>query len=322
MNTNFALLRNPRSRKNSTDGDEFRLEAQRYLGKWFVEPPSRESVFEAVAEMSRQEIEVIAVDGGDGTVSDVLTAAYHAYPEGEMPAIAILPSGNTNLIAGDVGFGQRGFSALRRLEELAENAAFRYNVRRRHALGVRWSDPSRMAVMGMFHGMSAFTRAIEIAHKPAILDKFSHDMAVAVTLASAFGKLLFRSSRQKWLQGERVMMAVDHENGYDKECFLFLSTTLRCLSRGIWPFWNERDNGIHFLDISAFPKDLFAASVALLQGKSPEWLMEHPDYRSGSAQQITLKMEQPFVLDGEVMDTGDDGITHLFLGPLFDFIQG
>ncbi|QNT77610.1 diacylglycerol/lipid kinase family protein [Entomobacter blattae] len=321
MSSNFALIRNPRSRKNVNDPDNFRKEAQDYLGKWFVEPPSRESIIEAVQDMSRQEVDCIAVDGGDGTVSDVLTAIYHAYDDEALPAVAILPSGNTNLIASDVGFGQRGLSALKRLEELCENKTMRYNVRRRHALGVRWSDPARPAVLGMFHGMAAYTRAIEIAHKPAILDHFSHEMAVAITLASAFGKLIFRKTRDEWMKGEKVFMAKNQENGQEDYCFLFLSTTLNQLTKSIWPFWNEKEGGIHYLKVKDHPPHLLAASAALLTGRSPAWLRKNRHYDSGTAHQITLKMSHDFVLDGEVMESGADGITHLFSGPLFDFIQ-
>ncbi|MDT8871316.1 diacylglycerol kinase family protein [Komagataeibacter rhaeticus] len=45
-------------------------------------------------------MDCIVIDGGDGTVSDVLSAVHRHYAPDRLPAIAVLPSGNTNLIAG------------------------------------------------------------------------------------------------------------------------------------------------------------------------------------------------------------------------------
>ncbi|WP_203414939.1 hypothetical protein [Entomobacter blattae] len=36
----------------------------------------------------------------------------------------------------------------------------------------------------------------------------------------------------------------------------------------------------------------------------------------GTTQEMTLKMSHDFVLDGEGVESGTDGITHLFSGPL------
>ncbi|MBS4076464.1 diacylglycerol kinase [Ameyamaea chiangmaiensis] len=303
--------------------DEYRRAARLALGEMFLEPPSRDDLFAAVASLSDAGIDFIAIDGGDGTVSDVLTAIYRAYPLSALPAVAVLPSGNTNLIAGDVGFGHRGLPALERLLELRDSGDFRRDVRRRQPLVVRWSDPARPPVLGMFHGTAGFTWAIELAHQPAILDRYSHDTAVVMTLLSALSQLIRAKSRRAWLGGSEIRISIGAQNGEVERCFVFLATTLRRLSRGVWPFWRTAgaDGGMMYLNVGANPPRLARGLVALLRGQAPAWMRASDSWRSGNAQRITLQADTDFVLDGEVLSPGPDGITHLSCGPAFDFVQ-
>jgi len=294
------------------------------LGRLFIEPTSREALFEEVEQLAAEGVDCIAIDGGDGTVSDVLTAIYRAYPAAELPAIAVLPSGNTNLIAADVGFGVRGVPALERLLALRASGQMRRDVRRRKPLIVQWSDPLRPPVLGMFHGTAGFTRAIELAHQPAILDRYSHDTAVLVTILSAFAQLIGRKSRQAWLSGSEVRVSFGQHNGDAERCFMLITTTLKRLSRGMWPFWRESessDDGMSFLKIDANPPRLARAVFGLLRGRVPGWVRASGAYHSGNVPRITLQTAVDFVLDGEVLSSGPDGITHLSCGPTFDFVQ-
>ncbi|MBB2191550.1 acylglycerol kinase family protein [Gluconacetobacter azotocaptans] len=322
MTERFALIHNPRSRRNGKDDGTFRNSAARLLGPLFVRPSGREHVQDAVAELARREVGTIAIDGGDGTVSEVMSAIYRHYPADALPALAVLPSGNTNLIASDVGFGLRGVAALDRLGALARDGGLRRTTVRREALAVRWSDPDRPAALGMFHGAAAFTRGVGIAHRPAI-DRFSHDIAVGVAIASSIGRLALRSTRRKWLGGNRITLAVGEEAPRTEDCFLFLATTLHCLPRRVWPFAPRTGNeGMSYLNVQAYPPRLAAATWNLLRGRSPEWLDGCPAYERGQTDRLALRIDEDFVLDGEILNSGPDGRTFLSAGPAFDFIRG
>lgn len=322
----FALIHNSRSRRNGVEDGSFRKRAARALGPLFFHSTSRTLLPEAVAELARREVGVIAVDGGDGTVSDVMSAIHRFYPTDALPALAVLPSGNTNLIAADVGFGLRGRAALERLTVMARAGTLRSTVARRDALAIRWSDSTRPVALGMFHGAAAFTKGVRIAHRPAILNRFSHDIAVAVAIASSLGRLMFRSTRRKWLAGNPVTLAVGAEAPRTMDCFLFMATTLRCLPRGMWPFAARQGAddgaGLAYLNVRAFPERLLAATWASLRGETPAWLDSAPAYERGRADCLSLRIDGSFVLDGEIWDSGPDGRTILTAGPRFDFIRG
>lgn len=251
----FALVYNPRSRRNMGDTSGYAQAARDLLGNNFIDPADRSRLDAHIAALAARGMDCIVIDGGDGTVSDVLSAIHRHYAPERLPAVAVLPSGNTNLIAGDVGFGLRGTPALERLRQLAAAGRLRRSVRRRCGLVVQWPDSeNRLPVVGMFHGAAAFTRGIELAHQPAILNNYSHEMAVIVSFLSSVGRLLTRRSRQEWMQGDPMTVLAGDKTRLEGNCFLFLSTTLQRLPYRIWPFWTARgvrDAPINFLHVGA-----------------------------------------------------------------------
>nr|WP_301273789.1 diacylglycerol kinase family protein [Acetobacter cerevisiae] len=294
------------------------------MGPLFFSPDSQTELHDVIEDMARQDVRCLVVDGGDGTVGNVLSALYvSSYPKDRLPMIAVLPSGNTNLIAADVGFGLRGEEALQRLQDRARSDRLVSDVKRRQPLVVSWPGQDRAPVLGFFGGLGAFTRGIEIAHSPAILKNYAHDTAVLITLAETLRQIITPRLRQSWLDGTPVGLGL---NGGELEAhnrFLFLCTGLHCLPHGIWPFWRGggADEGISYLDVAANPKKLMRAIWSLLRGRSPAWLRADPTYSSGSARQVLLNTEQSFVLDGEVLETGPAQSLEIFAGPILSFLQ-
>lgn len=323
MNYNIALIRNPASRLNQQEDRDFTDFAAEWLGNNYKSPSSLEAMNQVIQGFLENRVNCIIIDGGDGTISHVMTAIYHIYPHDRLPHLVVLPSGNTNLIAKDVGFGVRGIHALHRLKRLVEQDMLAYSVQHRHALKIEWTDPSRTAVLGMFQGAAAFTKAINIAHSPTILKNFSHDWAVGITIVSSFLKLLFPKTRDLWLRGNDCSLEIDGVKQDQERCFLFLATTLQGLSHGIWPFFSRKTQAscFHYLNIKAYPPFLLKACWALLRGRVPSWLRQNPYYLSGTAERIGMRIKEDIILDGEHLDTGKDHQVYLSAGPKFSFVR-
>lgn len=325
MPDRFALIHNSRSRRNLKADRQYLATAQEMLGPMFYAPATSEALQETIEDLARQQVECLVVDGGDGTVGKVLSVLYaSSYPNHSLPMIAVLPSGNTNLIAADVGFGLRGVEALRRLQERARSKRLLSDVKQRQPLVISWPGQDRAAELGFFGGLGAFTRAIEIAHQPAILKNYAHDAAVLATFALTARQLLTPRLRQGWLDGTPVELGLEENMPEMQACFLFLCTGLQCLPHGIWPFWKsegEADRGISYLDVEARPERLTKAIWNLVRGRAPAWMQNSPFYRSGSSERIRLCTEQSFVLDGEVLDTGPGQCLDITAGPIVSFLQ-
>lgn len=323
MTQNIALIKNPTSRLNKNEDTNFSQFASEWLGHRYCAPSSVDQLNEMLVRYASENVDCIIVDGGDGTISQVMTGIYHAYATDKMPKLVILPSGNTNLIAKDIGFGVRGLQALQRIKILSERQRLISSVQHRHALKIEWSDSSRPAVLGMFSGSAAFTRAINIAHDPTILKNFAHDWAVGITILFALLKLLSPKTRDLWLSGEICKIQYDQQESINENSFLFLATTLQNLSNGMWPFWGGEhdDQRLHYLNVKSHPSKLIAACWALFRGKAPLWLRNNPSYQSGIAQRIEMNIQQEVILDGEHFDTGKDHRVYFSVGPEFSFVR-
>lgn len=323
MTQNIALIRNPTSRLNKNESADFSEFASSWLGHRYCAPDTVQQLSEMLIRYASENIECLIVDGGDGTISQVMTGIYHAYAPDKLPKLVILPSGNTNLIAKDIGFGVRGLEALQRIKILSERERLINSVQHRHALKIEWSDPSRKAVLGMFSGTAAFTRAINIAHNPTILKNFAHDWAVGVTIIFALLKLFSPQTRDLWLRGEACQIQYDQQKVMNENSFLFLATTLQSLSSGMWPFWGGQhdDQRLHYLEVKSYPSKLISACISLLRGKAPLWLRNHPSYQSGIAQRIVMQIQQEVIVDGEHYDTGKDHQVIFSVGPEFSFVR-
>ncbi|MBR0559260.1 diacylglycerol/lipid kinase family protein [Neokomagataea anthophila] len=312
----FALIHNARSRRNNHSGTGFAAAAESLLGENFVPSDSREGTTDRLRLLRDRGVRTIAIDGGDGTVSTALTAIARVYPENDLPDIAVFASGNTNLIANDVGFGLRGFQALRRLREGAMRSSVRTPIR------LTWPESDRLPVLGLFGGCAGYARAVRIAHAPQIVRFAPHDLAVGVTVLGAVGSLVFRRSRERWLAGDPLQITTNGR-AYGGESFMFLVTGLSQLSRGIWPFWDAEPDarGVRYLDVSAKPGSLARAAAALLTGRAPRWLRRHPDYDSGRTDHMMLETTSDFVLDGEVFSPTASRMLQLQSGPAFRFLH-
>ncbi|WP_227004191.1 diacylglycerol/lipid kinase family protein [Kozakia baliensis] len=316
----LALIHNPRSRRNRRDGKAFVRQASAWLGDGFLQPQSHEEMEAMIRRLAARKTPLIAINGGDGTVSDVLTRICHAYPADALPRIAIFPSGNTNLIAKDVGFQRRGLAALKQLMEETERLGFII----RAPLQVSWPDESQPSRLGMFHGSTGYARAIAIAHSPHVLRYAPHDLAVGVTLLATFGSLARRRQRETWLNGDPARLETAEGVIADGRSFLFIATALHHLNRGIWPFWRKQSDaqdGLHFLNVKDHPTHLVRATWSLLRGRAENWLRQSPDYASGCVQDMWLHSPSDFVLDGEVLSPGEGGVIKLSRGPRFTFLH-
>lgn len=323
MNQNIALIKNSISRLNQKEDAQFTQFALEWLGKNYYNTSSIQEMEEGIARFAFNKVDCIIIDGGDGTISLAMTAIYHAYPHDNLPKLIILPSGNTNLIAKDIGFGVRGVEALRRIKILADRNRLGYSIKHRCALKMEWSEKERPSILGMFYGMAAFTRAINIAHSPTFLKHYTHDWAVAITIITSLLKLIFPQTRALWFGGVPCRMQFNDQEPQKENCFLFLATTLQSLSHSVWPFWDEKmaNQGVNYLNVKAYPSQLLFACYALLRGRAPFWLRQNQSYQSGTVKKITAHLEQEVIMDGEHFDTGKGHCITLSTGPEFSFVQ-
>lgn len=304
----FAVVRNPRSSRNARAAASAHVVATA-LGIDLAEPETPQDLDAALRRFRAEGVELLGIDGGDGTVRDVVSALGRM---GWTPRLAVVPSGRINLIAGDVGMQRGGEAGLRQVAVLARCGWTRSERRRLLRLDRAGSSP----VFGMFAGAAAFTDACRLTNAHLHPRGLAGPAAIAAGIVAS----LVRIAAGRGTDGQHMTVAVDAEAPVNGRHFLLLATTLHRLPLGLWPFWPEGGGAMHLLDVSAPPRALPRALLPLMVGWKRPW-MPDAGYRSRDTDAVDLALAAPVVLDGEEFAPGADGRIRLSAGPEMEFVR-
>lgn len=293
----IAVIRNPASCLNARSGI-------RPTGLPTAEPRDGAELRAALAEFRDARTVILAVDGGDGTVREVVSALVEM---GWLPRLAVLPRGKINLIANDVGLRDHRPELLARLAGGGGRVERRTLLRLDHRDGVSH---------GLFLGAGAFTRGWELANAQLHPRGLRSAGAIAAALALTLGRAATDSGLAA---GRPMILTADGEPVLDGACFLLLATTLDRLMLGLWPFWGTGDGAIRSLAVAAPPHRLAAALPALARGRPKAWMTE-AGYLSRRSQRIDIVGEAPVILDGEAFSPAAGRLT-LSSGPMMEFLR-
>ncbi len=259
---------------------------------------------EIVDSFIRDNIEVIAVNGGDGTVQAVLTAVANRNGTETAPKLAILQGGMTNVIAKDVGLGGKPARALAHLiQSLAmADGAERRTIESvtRPLIGLDTGNKKK-TVYGMFFGAAGFYQAVLLAQENVRPKGLAGNLASASSLVMILGKLLLGrpDADDPLFQGEPIAMDLDGRAISESTYLLLIATTLDRLMLGLMPFWGEKKQAIRYTSVASPPKSLSCALLPVLRGRPRPW-MDDQGYQSGTAADMTINIDSPVVLDGEI----------------------
>lgn len=289
--------------------------ASRPAGDGLVEAPATLDDYPAALKrLAEGGVTVLAVDGGDGTLRDVLSALPEAFGE-PLPAIALMPSGKTNVAALDVGGWGRGEAALAKLAATLASGV-RLNEAVRRPIEVSTDGWTRR---GFVFGLGAYERATRLVnervHSRGFAQKLGVAMGVVMSAAAAFGK-----DREAWRRGVPLGISVDGGVMREGDSFVALATSLDRLLLGLYPFWGEGEGAIRMTEISAPPRKLARGLAALGVGRRPSFASEE-GYTSVNADRVSLTLRDPFIFDGDTFSPGADGRVELKAGPEIRFVR-
>jgi hypothetical protein len=237
-------------------------------------------------------IELIIIDGGDGTVREVLTRLPEAY-DGQIPRLAVLPNGKTNALALDIGV-PLGTS----LDQLLAAARSGRPTKRRRCLEIVRDGQASPELRGFLFGMGAFVRATELAQRNHGLGFFD-SAAIGVTIAGAAWRTFLGDRHEPWREGDEAQLSFTERGG---RWFLVLASTLKRFPLSLKPF-GEPHEGLKVLSVEAPPKRLARAAAQVLQGRDPPWLAAC-GYRRDDLPAFEIRFPGHFVLDGEIFEGG------------------
>lgn len=299
----IGIIRNPRSHRNR--GRE--LELANRLNLLVETPRTREALCHTLIEFARRGIDYLVVDGGDGTVRDVITCGEEVFGD-HWPTLVVLPKGKTNALAVDLGLPN-----VWSLGEALDAVAGGHTIERRPMVVTQQDCQAGTAgdgrVRGFILGAGVFTTAsqgVQKAHRRGAFNSF------AVGLISAWVVLqgMFAGNANPYRQGTRMSIRLGRQRrplahsgrgGTDRRFLTFISTLER-FPLGLKPFGPVRP-GLKLATIDFPLRRLMSMLPALLAGFHKPWLEEMGAHRA-DADEIELALEDRFILDGEYFPAG------------------
>ena len=307
-----GVIYNPRSHRNQGADFDCGVSPQIHIAT----PGNRDALPEALAGFAEDGIDLLVINGGDGTVRDVLTCGQGIFGD-QWPAIAVLPKGKTNALTVDLGVPiewtlQDAIKAFDTGERL---------VRRPVEVSDLAKGPSSR-VLGFILGAGAFTRATKAGQSAHKLGAFN-SAVVAVTTIWSLLQALFASRKHPWRRGarmtiglgkQRATMAHSGSGERDYRQLLFASTLER-LPAGLKPFGRLR-TGLRMVVLDQVSRRTASLIPWIAIGKTPKGLREKGIHQL-SLPEFTLAIDEPFIFDGEAFPAGRYRIGQ---GPKLEFV--
>jgi hypothetical protein len=295
----IAMITNPRSGGNRKGLSGIRSFLADHPHIRHGEAVTPDQVRAALAEFASCEIDLLVVNGGDGTVQSVLTTLYGQAPGRRPPLLALLRAGTTSMLARDVGVAGRPLAALAKIQNWSSATPDGRRIEERPILRVRQGADGQ-ALCGMFFGAGAIPRGIELFHgrvnPKGVRGEFFPGVILARLLLAAF------RGNENCLPPADMTIHVDGAPVRETRYLFALVSTLERLFLGMHPYWGKEPAPLHFSAVRSKPPGLPRALPFLLRGRTTRTVTPENGYFSHNARRITLDFRGRFTLDGELFD--------------------
>lgn len=293
-----GVLNNPGSNRNLREFGKIKRVLARYPETIQVEAQSPEEIAAALGELAEQEPDIVAINGGDGTVATTLTTLFNRKPFSTVPLFAALGGGTTNMTARDVGFKGGHVAALERLLGWAKAPAGEHTLIQRPALSIRPSTHIE-PMYGMFFGAGAIIKGIEYCHDQIHSRGIRNDLGPAVCTLRVVLAMLTRNPT--YTTPAPITVELEPPPApHDSDYFVLYACTLESMFFGIRPYWGKKNGAFYFSSIRSHPDHMLRALPALLRGRANGYGTEENGYFSHKVDRVRITLDSGFTLDGEV----------------------
>lgn len=317
----LGVLSNTNSGHNRRHLGRLEALAQRYPHVTHLSTGRGGEVRGALREFARLGIDVLAINGGDGTIARVLGETLEGRPfPGRLP-VALLPGGTANMTSDRLGVRGSLLRAARRLFEwTAGNRRDACSMLKRPILRVRFAD-GRDTAYGMFLGAGAVIQGTEYAHRKVHARGLRDNTGLAVAVARTLWGL--RRGDPRFHDPVRLSLEIDGERMLtDSAASVLLVTTLDRLFLGVKPFWGEGTGPVHSTVIATGARGLLRNLPGLLSGRGGRTGTRAAGYHSHRGHRLHLSLEGSLNIDGEIHRVRvGDGPLCLDAGEAFTFLR-
>ncbi len=242
------------------------------------------------------DIDVLAINGGDGTMAHVLGRLLNERLFDVLPPIALLPGGTTNMNAGDVGLRGNLQTALKRLRRWLDDPAPVMRTVRRPLLRLV-SGNDRPPAYGLFFGAGAIIQGVEYC------DRHTKGLESEIGPGLAMARTIWGIVRDDPAFARPVPMTLrygDEPAARDLDVLLLITSGLERHFARLQPFWGTETAALHTTLIESAPRRFLRNLPALLRGRPNRSVTPESGYHSHNVTSLAFEMDGTVTLDGEL----------------------
>jgi hypothetical protein len=300
-----GLITNPASGHNREQFAQLQSRIERCAAITHIVTRSAEEIPGALVRLRDAGIQVLAINGGDGTTSAILGRMIEAGYFTSLPPVIVLPGGTANMSAGDIGVRGSLRRAVERFCHWCE-AAEPGGTRLRRALLRVQLEQEDFPHFGMFLGAGAVIQGTEYAHREIHSRGLRDDFSLALgTLRTVWGLARGHSEFQ---QHQRISVRIDggEERVYDTR--ILAISTLERLAFGMRPFWGTGPGAMRVTLMDQGCTRFARTFYQIARGKPGANAVPEQGYFSHNATALALTLDGKLNLDGEIL-TADGDVT-------------
>ncbi len=271
----------------------------RYPEVFHLETANGEDVGPAMEEMERRAIDVLVLNGGDGTVQHAMTYLLRRDGDAWQPRLAPLCGGRTNTIAGDLGARRNPVLGLAALIDTVAAGRIAELVVARPVLRV---DIEEGVQFGMFLGFGMLHRAVSFVHESLPEGKARGSLGAGIVTAALVVRAAMQRDAGGILTSDDIELDLDGDHFAMRPLRLAMVTTLRRLFFGINPFWGNEAAPLRTTLIEARARQVGRVAISILRGRPGPMVRSENGYHSRNVAEVNLTLDGGLILDGELFD--------------------
>ncbi|MEE9422641.1 MAG: diacylglycerol kinase family protein [Gammaproteobacteria bacterium] len=281
---------------------------------------SADEIPAVLQQFKEQSINVLAINGGDGTTAEVFTHLLRDQALQPLPLFVLLPGGTTNMNVGDVGIRGDLRKAVKTLCAWPDQNRQTTEILQRSIVKVVPGDEA-LPVYGMFMGAGAIIQGIEYCHEKIHSRGVGNEIGPGLAMARTLWGILRRDPR--FIQPVKTTVTLNNQSEpIEQSMLLMLVSSLERLFLGMHPYWGTESGTLHCSMISEDAPRFIRTLPSLLRGRPPRHATPENGYRSHNVDSLSLQMNGMLTLDGEMYNIDQTtGPARISDGGVLSFIR-
>jgi diacylglycerol kinase (ATP) len=273
-----------------------------------VETGNTGALPEAIADLSRSQVDLLIINGGDGTLQHALTEILEHEPFDRLPLIAPLRGGRTNMTALDFGARRDPARAVSDLLTAVKQGTLAERLVKRPVLRVE-SRTRRDVQYGMFFGAGMIRRAIGLTHRLFPTGRNHGVFGPGLVTAGLAVRAAFQG-KDGVLAPDKAQIYLDGEMVLDGEYMLMIASSLDRLFLRMNPFWGRESGGVRFTSIAHSAARKGTCFPSIIAGHPLRAVTAEAGYTSRNVERAEIYFDCGFTVDGEVFGAvADESVT-------------